>query len=115
MSSVREALFLSQHRADVRLNLPHMPTRDQLFVVAKDMFVKTNCLEDIVERAYVLLIESVHSLLVIPPPVVTSNSESRASMDCLRQSGECMNLPTTKSNKLRLESTNGSLAIPDGM
>jgi stearoyl-CoA desaturase (delta-9 desaturase) len=115
LSSVREALFLSQHRADVRLNLPHMPTRDQLFAVAKDMFVKTNCLEDIVERAYVLLIESVHSLLVIPPPLVTSNSESRASMDCLRQSGECMNLPTTKNNKLRLESTNGSLAIPDGM
>lgn len=34
--SVRDALFLLQHRVDLRL--PNMPTRDQLLAEAQDMF-----------------------------------------------------------------------------
>jgi stearoyl-CoA desaturase (Delta-9 desaturase) len=64
-SSVRAALFLLQHRADLRL--PSMPTRDQLLAEAQAMFAKTRSLDDIVDRAYELLVESVCFLLVVPP------------------------------------------------
>ncbi len=63
--SVREALFLLQHRAD--LHLPNMPTRDQLLAEAQAMFAKTPSLDDIVDRAHELLVESVCFLLAIPP------------------------------------------------
>jgi len=63
--SVREALFLLQHRAD--LHLPSMPTRDQLLAEAQTMFAKTPSLDDIVDRAHELLVESVCFLLAIPP------------------------------------------------
>ena len=63
--SVREALFLLQHRAD--LHLPSMPTRDQLLAEAQAMFAKSPSLDDIVDRAHELLVESVCFLLAIPP------------------------------------------------
>jgi stearoyl-CoA desaturase (delta-9 desaturase) len=63
--SVRDVLFLLQHRADLRL--PNMPTRDQLMAEARAMFAKTICLDDIVDRAHEFLIESVRSLLAAPP------------------------------------------------
>lgn len=65
--SVRDALFLLQHRAD--LHLPSMPTRDQLLAEAQAMFAKTPSLDDIVDRAHELLVESVCFLLAVPPPV----------------------------------------------
>jgi stearoyl-CoA desaturase (delta-9 desaturase) len=63
--SVRDVLFLLQHRADLRL--PNMPTRDQLMAEARAMFAKTICLDDIVDRAHEFLIESVRSLLAASP------------------------------------------------
>lgn len=66
--SVRDALLLLQHRADVRL--PNMPTREELLAEAQRMFAKTKSLDEIVDRAYALLVESVCLLLVVPPPMV---------------------------------------------
>jgi stearoyl-CoA desaturase (delta-9 desaturase) len=83
LSSVRDALLLLQQRADLRWNLhpPHMPTRDQLLAAAQEMFAKTRFLDDIVERAYGVLIESVGSLLISPPRLAVANPKSRASLD----------------------------------
>jgi stearoyl-CoA desaturase (Delta-9 desaturase) len=62
--SVRDELFLLQHRMGILL--PYMPTREQLLAEAQDMFAKTISLDDIVNRAYELLVESVGYLLVVP-------------------------------------------------
>ena len=53
---MRDARFLLQQRAG---RLPHMPTRDELLAEAQATFAKTMSLDDIVDRAYELLIESV--------------------------------------------------------
>ena len=72
--SARDALLLLQHRADLRL--PSMPTREQLLAEARDMFAKTRSLDDIVDLARELLVESVGLLLVGPPPVAGANPTS---------------------------------------
>jgi len=72
--SARDALLLLQHRADLRL--PSMPTREQLLAEARDMFAKTRSLDDIVDLARELLVESVGLLLVGPPPVAGANPKS---------------------------------------
>jgi len=76
--SVRDALFLLQHRAD--LHLPSMPTRDQLLTEARSMFAKTKHLDDIVDRAYELLVESVCFLLVVPPQLAAAKPNSQTNM-----------------------------------
>jgi len=63
--SLHDMLVLLQQRADFRL--PTMPTRDELMAEAEAMFAKTISLDDIVDRAYDLLIEAVASLLVVQP------------------------------------------------
>lgn len=65
--SVREALHLLQQRAD--LHLHSMPTREQLLAEAQRMFAKTMSLDEIVDRAHELLVESVSVLLAVPAPV----------------------------------------------
>ena len=72
--SVRDALLLLQHRADV--HLPSMPTREQLLAEAQRMFAKTKSLDEIVDRAYALLVESVCLLLVVPPPMVGAKCQA---------------------------------------
>jgi stearoyl-CoA desaturase (Delta-9 desaturase) len=64
--ALRDALCRLRHRADLlwNLRLPNLPTRDQVLIEARSMFAKTTSLEDIVDRAYELLIESVCGLLV---------------------------------------------------
>lgn len=64
--SVREAIHLLQQRAD--LHLHSMPTRDQLLAEAQRMFAKTMSLDEIVDRAHELLVESVSVLLAVPAP-----------------------------------------------
>jgi stearoyl-CoA desaturase (delta-9 desaturase) len=76
--SVRDALVLLQRRAEFRL--PDMPTRDELLAEAQTMFAKTISMDDIVDRAYELLIESVGSLLVVPPLVAVANSNLQRKM-----------------------------------
>lgn len=76
--SVRDALHLLRHPTD--LHLPSMPTREQLLAEAQRMFAKTISLDDIVDRAHELLIESVSLLLVIPPQVAPAHARSQANM-----------------------------------
>ena len=45
-----------------------MPSRDELLAEARDMFARTKSLDDIVDRAYDLLVESVGYLLISPSP-----------------------------------------------
>ncbi|MBR0718918.1 acyl-CoA desaturase [Bradyrhizobium liaoningense] len=65
--SVRDTLHLLQQRTD--LHLPSMPTRAQLLAEAQRMFAKTMSLDEIVDRAHELLVESVSLLLAVPAPV----------------------------------------------
>jgi stearoyl-CoA desaturase (delta-9 desaturase) len=80
LSSVRDTLLLLRHRADLLWNwhLPNMPTRDLLLAEARKMFPKTVSLDDIVDRAYQLLVEAVGSLLVVQPLWATANPTPRA-------------------------------------
>jgi stearoyl-CoA desaturase (delta-9 desaturase) len=71
--SVRDALVLLRHRA---VHLPSMPTREQLLAEAQNMFAKTISLDDIVDRAHELLVESVSHLLAVPPLVAGANPKS---------------------------------------
>jgi len=75
--SVREALALLQHRAD--LHLPSVPTRERLLAEAQAMFAKTSSLDDIVDRAHELLVESVCLLLAVPPALAGARSKPQAS------------------------------------
>jgi stearoyl-CoA desaturase (delta-9 desaturase) len=73
--SVRDALLLlQQHRADLRW--PSMPTREQLLAEARHMFANTRSLDDIVDLARELLVESVGLLLLVPPAVASANPKS---------------------------------------
>ncbi|MDA9507118.1 delta 9 acyl-lipid fatty acid desaturase [Bradyrhizobium sp. CCBAU 11386] len=72
--SVRDALSLLQHRADLRLS--SMPTREQLLAEAQRMFAKTISLDDIVDRAYELLHDSVGFLLATPALSASTNAKS---------------------------------------
>jgi len=51
-----------------------MPTRDQLLAEAEDMFATTKSLDDVVDRAFELLAESVRSLLVVPSLLADANN-----------------------------------------
>jgi stearoyl-CoA desaturase (delta-9 desaturase) len=66
--ALREALDRLQHSADMlwNLHLPKMPTRDQLLAEARSMFAETRSLNEIVDRAYALLIASARSYLAVP-------------------------------------------------
>ncbi|MGA7808026.1 acyl-CoA desaturase [Bradyrhizobium sp.] len=78
LSALRDALGRLQHRADLlwNLRLPDMPTREQFLTEARDMFAKTISLDDIVDRAYELLLESVGSLLGAPAPWAMAEAKS---------------------------------------
>jgi stearoyl-CoA desaturase (delta-9 desaturase) len=52
-----------------------MPTRGQLLAEAQAMFAKTTSLDDIVDRAYELLVEAVRFFLVVPPLVAVANPD----------------------------------------
>lgn len=72
--SVRDALTLLQQRAGERLS--SMPTRDQLLAEAQRMFAKTISLDDIVDRAYELLNDSVGLLLAAPALPTQAKAQS---------------------------------------
>jgi stearoyl-CoA desaturase (delta-9 desaturase) len=79
LSSVRDTLCLIQCKVD--LHLANMPTRDQLLAEARNMFAKTRSLDDIVDCAHKLLVQSVDSLLVIPTAMAAAHPRIQASMD----------------------------------
>jgi stearoyl-CoA desaturase (delta-9 desaturase) len=62
LSAVRETLARAQNRATevlASLHLPHIPAREDFLRQAKAMFAKTRSLDEIVDRAYELLLASV--------------------------------------------------------
>lgn len=74
--SVRDALALLQQRAGERLS--SMPTREQVLAEAQRMFVRTISLDDIVDRAYDLLTDSVGRLLAAPALVPNGTARGGA-------------------------------------
>jgi stearoyl-CoA desaturase (delta-9 desaturase) len=66
LSALKDALLQAQHRAAEMLptwHLPQLPTRDELAVRAKSMFVSTKSLDEIVDRAYAMILASVSTRL----------------------------------------------------
>src|SRR6187551_985542 len=66
LSSLQDVLRRAHNRATevlVTMHLPHLPSRDQFLREARTMFSRTVSLEDIVDRAYQLLLVSVSSRL----------------------------------------------------
>ena len=68
LATLRETLNQARnHTADVlaSLQLKRMPTRDELLAQAQAMFVRSPSLDDIVDRAYQLVLGSIGSQLVV--------------------------------------------------
>jgi len=66
LSALQEKLARAQHRATevlATVQLPQIPTREEFVAKAKAMFTKTPSLDDIVDRAYELLLASVGTRL----------------------------------------------------
>src|SRR5579864_7728957 len=66
LTALLERLSAAQHRAaDVLagLSLPHLPTRDEVLARATTMFARTPSMDDIVERAYELVLDSIAARL----------------------------------------------------
>ena len=66
LTALLERLAEAQHRtADVLagLSLPHLPTRDEVMARATTMFARTRSMDDIVERAYALVLDSIAARL----------------------------------------------------
>ena len=70
LTALREALDLARHQtADVLASLypDRIPTRDELLAQAQAMFARTRSLDEIVDRAYQLLLGAVGARLVAVP------------------------------------------------
>ena len=66
MSALRETLTRTQNRATevlMTLHLPHIPSREEFLREARAMFARTKSLDEIVDRAYELLLASVGTRL----------------------------------------------------
>ena len=62
LSALQDVLVRAHGRtteALTNLHLPHMPTREEFLAKAKGMFARTRSLDEIVDRAYELLLETV--------------------------------------------------------
>ena len=66
LSTLQDTLVRAGHRASevlTQLHLPHLPSREEFLAQAKAMFERTPSLDDIVDRAYALLLASVGTRL----------------------------------------------------
>ena len=66
LTALLERLSAAQHRtADVLagLSVPHLPTREEVLARATTMFARTHSMDDIVERAYELVLDSIAARL----------------------------------------------------
>jgi stearoyl-CoA desaturase (delta-9 desaturase) len=66
LTALLERLSAAQHRAaDVLagLSVPHLPTREEVLARATTMFARTRSMDDIVERAYQLVLDSIAARL----------------------------------------------------
>ena len=69
LSALRERLLRAHHRTAelmTGLHVPHMPSREEFLAEAKAMFARTPSLDEIVDRAYELLLASVGMRLAVP-------------------------------------------------
>jgi stearoyl-CoA desaturase (delta-9 desaturase) len=80
LSVLRDTLERARHStAEVlsTLQLPQIPSRDEFLAQAKAMFARTPSLDDIVDRAYELLLASVGTQLVaVPIPIAAGAKKS---------------------------------------
>jgi stearoyl-CoA desaturase (delta-9 desaturase) len=70
LSAVQDSLARARERTNealTTLHLPHMPSRDEFVAQAKAMFARTISLDEIVDRAYELLLASVGARLALIP------------------------------------------------
>jgi stearoyl-CoA desaturase (delta-9 desaturase) len=71
LTALKERLARAHDRtAEVltTLQLPHMPSREELLAKARGMFARTRSLEEIADRAYELLLASVGTRLALALP-----------------------------------------------
>lgn len=69
LSALQETVAHARDRtSDVlkTVHLPHMPSREEIVAAARTMFARTRSLDDIVDRAYELLLASVGAHLLAP-------------------------------------------------
>ena len=69
LSALRETLTRAQNRATevlLTLHLPHLPSREEFLREASAMFARTKSLDEIVDRAYEILLASVGTRLARP-------------------------------------------------
>src|SRR5262249_49196869 len=70
LAALQERLAATQQRATevlASLPLPHLPTREEIFAKASATLAKTPSLDDIVDRAYGLLLDAVGTRLRAVP------------------------------------------------
>jgi stearoyl-CoA desaturase (delta-9 desaturase) len=70
LTALQERLAVAQHQAaEVLANahLPHLPTRAELGARARAMFTRTPSFDDIVDRAYGLVLDAVSARLRAVP------------------------------------------------
>jgi len=64
LSTLQDSLAAAQHRAaEVLAGLPHLPTRDEVLAAATSMFARTPAIDEIVDRAYGLLLDAIGARL----------------------------------------------------
>ena len=69
LSALQDTLTRAHHRTSEMLktlHVPHVPTREEFVREAKAMFARTSSLDEIVDRAYELLLASVGARLIAP-------------------------------------------------
>jgi stearoyl-CoA desaturase (delta-9 desaturase) len=67
LQALQDAIVRARHRTtDVltTLHLPHVPTREEFLAEAKAMFARTKSIDEIVDRAYEILLEAVGARLL---------------------------------------------------
>jgi stearoyl-CoA desaturase (delta-9 desaturase) len=70
LSALQDSLAAAQHRAaDVLANvqLPHLPSRGEILTQATAMFARTPSMEDIVDRAYAIMLDAIGARLIASP------------------------------------------------
>ena len=81
LSALQDSLARARERTSevlTTLHLPHMPSRDEFVAQAKAMFARTISMDEIVDRAYELLLASVGArLALIPVPAATASNQER--------------------------------------
>ncbi|MCB5176459.1 acyl-CoA desaturase [Microvirga lenta] len=68
LADLRARLSAAENKAHevlVQVQLPHLPTREEVWARAASMFAKTRSLDDIVERAHRMILEAVGTRLAI--------------------------------------------------